>query len=294
MNISPLEPNRGKVAIVPAADYQEASDTINAFAVANGFHYQQSDPEVIKYSSAKRRSSPAWFGMTGFFAGKQINHVVNGSVYGFPMTMFLLTEKLTNGFTNQNNSKQQEEMYYRQQTSGVVRIKLPKFFPQVLLDSYKNDTWRGSVWASFRSNQLIPLEGDFADYFDVYSPHNVHLNTLVLLAPNMMEILKESSANFDVEFYGDEMVLFTRDLLYDPAVMSALDDALHEQLTYLARLLPSWNYQPVNPPFDVLRRGGTRGSTIRIGKWKILILTLVIFYYSSLLILIVAVNLLKN
>lgn len=291
MNINPLEPIRGKISIIPASDYKDASDAINTFAIANNFTYSTSDAQISEDCKATGRSTPAWLGMTGFFTGKQINHVIKGSVRGFPVSMFLMTERLTNGLSYQEgSSKQQKEQYYRQQTCGVVRVRLPKQFPQIVLDSYKNDTWQGSVWVSYRNDQLLQLESDFSDYFDLYSPRGLQLNTLVLLAPNMMQLLKNSSACFDVEFYGDELILFTRDLLYDPAVMAILDEALQMQLTYLERLLPSWNYQPVNLPFDTLRQGGTRGSTIRIGKRKIQVLSLVIILYASVIILILVLR----
>lgn len=50
------------------------------------------------------------------------------------------------------------------------------------------------------------------------------------LSPNFMRILMDSASTFDVEFFGDEMILATWDSVYDPVVMQVALNALNEQL----------------------------------------------------------------
>jgi hypothetical protein len=45
--------------------------------------------------------------------------------------------------------------------------------------------------------------------------------------------------------------------------------ALGAELEYLDRLLDSWNYQPINTPFDLLEKTRVDGNVIKIGGIRI-------------------------
>jgi hypothetical protein len=171
---------------------------------------------------------------------------------------------------------------------GVVRVKLPVVFPQVVLDSNKNDKFLSSMMG-FSEAQRIQLEGDFNKYYDLFAPKGLQVNVLSLLAPNMMQILKDSAGLFDVEFYGNELVLATRQPLYLTYTMKILDAALTEQLTYLTRLAQSWSYVPNKQPFDMLEKSFVSGGPqLKLGRFRIpghvqLLIILLTFFVPNII-----------
>lgn len=54
---------------------------------------------------------------------------------------------------------------------SIIRVLLPKPFPQLFLDSNKNDkSLVSAVPTSFKADQKLTLEGSFNEYFDFYAP----------------------------------------------------------------------------------------------------------------------------
>jgi len=85
----------------------------------------------------------------------------------------------------------------------------------------------------------------------------------------MMQILKNHSGLFDVEFNVHELILWTRKTMYHPENMKLLQNALSEQLAYMDRLSLSWNYTPIHKPIDILKKPNIGGSTLKIGRLRI-------------------------
>lgn len=273
MNISALQALSLKVPPYPPADGQPEVESIRAFARINGFQYYLKKPELIAYSWHDYKITPAWLGIAGIGAGKDAYNVVNGDYKGFPFWMFQMWDNLVDGDSYENPTTEQEAKFTKQQTTGIVRIQLPKVFPQVVLDSNKNDHIRSSVKTEYEKSQRLSLEGDFDDFFDLYAPISLQINVLSLLAPNLMQILKNYAGVFDLEFNGREMILMTNATLYDPTVMQALIDALDEQLPYMSNLLASWSYTPQVQPTDYLKKTLVAGRILKVGKWRISALT---------------------
>lgn len=259
------------------------TQAITNFADANNFTYQPIDNSLIENIAPGPRKSPAWHGMIGPFARKTTSHVIRGDYRGYPFVAFQLTESLTNGRVYRNPTPTQASAYFQQQTTGVVRLTLPKHFPQILLESVHNDkNGSTSTWVSYSADQRVSLEGDFDAYYNLYVPRGVQIPALQIIAPNFMRILMTSSKQFDVELYGNELIFITRDNLYDPDTISTLSSALDEQLPYFDRLLPSWSYQPSDNTFDTLTQNTLNGPGIRIGNLtlspaRFLVLIIVVF-----------------
>lgn len=269
MNIDALRELAGISPLFPASDDQREAATIRQFALDNGYTYELSNPVLVQHSWQDYKITPAWLGMVGIGFSKSAYHIISGQHSGYTFRMFLTWDNLANGYVYDNPTDEEKRKYALQQTTGVVRVGLPKRFPHIVLDSNKNDRISSSVATTYRRSQLLQLEGDFANYFDLYAPTGLHVNALTLLAPNMMQILKDHAGLFDVEFYGNEMVLMTKNRLYDPETMALLDRALTEQLQYLTRLMASWNYTPRVQPYDLLKKSVTTGRTLKIGKIRI-------------------------
>lgn len=229
---------------------------IAAFAADNGMAYAERVTENIGITqrTADWHHGAAWVG--GIVP--VLVHEVSGTIAGLP-TKFCLSYK---DFGTPDSTE-----LVRQ---SVIRVSLPKLFPQLVLDSNKNDRSHGSsINASFHADQKLTLEGNFESYFDFFSPRGLQVDALTVLAPNFMEILMTSAVDFDVEFYGRELVLITNQPLFTPQVIAAAEQALQTQLTYLNQLMKSWDYQPNHQPFDMLERSTVSGSVLKIGSYRI-------------------------
>lgn len=234
------------------------SKIIADFAQANNMTYV-ARPDDIVYSPKPR---PAWVGPLIPATAPAYVHRVRGSLQGYEISFFL--EYAASPVQTRGSD------YVALRKRSIVKVRLPKIFPQVVLDSHKNEPgYISSFPTTIKSDQKITLEGDFGTFFDFYAPHNLQVNTLTLLAPNFMQILMNSASTFDVEFFGDEMTLATWENIYDPAVIQVAFDALSEQLAYIDRLVASWNYEPLKPPFDTLKYTYFSGETIKVGKLHI-------------------------
>jgi hypothetical protein len=163
--------------------------------------------------------------------------------------------------------------------SGIISVKLHKVFPQIVLDSNKNDKFFMKIRSTgVDRSQKIDLEANFSEYFDLYAPKGINANTLSVLAPNFMQLLIDASSTFDVEVYGDRLYLITQDPLYTARVMNEALDALREQLAYMKHLEISWSYKPLAQPFDVLKRSDKILSTpysFKLGPYRINIFVLI-------------------
>lgn len=95
-------------------------------------------------------------------------------------------------------------------TFGVVRLKLPRKLPHILLDSKKNNFFiLTNLPGNFTSDQKLQLEGDFNNYFTVYAPLNYQRDALYILTPELMAILVEKGEEYDFEVVDDNLFIYT-------------------------------------------------------------------------------------
>ncbi len=268
MNTTSLQPLLNTVPLYPPSENTPEVAAIRQFAQDNAFTYQSVAPEMIEYSHHTNATNPGWVGAMSPMLPKQVAYnAVTGRYEDYNLQMFSLYNPMTNGnAAYEDPTEEQARAYVAQQSLGIIRIQLPKILPQVVLDSIRNDGGQSTIPTSFKRNQRLQLEGDFDSYFDLYAPLGLQVNVLTLLAPNAMQILKDHAGMFDIEFYGNEMIVVTKFALYDPATMKALNEFLSEQMPYITRLMGSWNYTPKKTPFDMLDREFIQGTSIRIGN----------------------------
>jgi len=263
LNIQTIEQAIGQVSgsssVWERLQIDEADSKVIAdFAQANNMSYVARPHDVVNNSKLQ----PAWVGPWIPATAPVYVHQVAGNLNGYPV-MFLLEYGASAVQTRGDD-------YVKLRKRSIIKVKLPKVFPQVVLDSYNNEPgYISSFPTTIKSDQKVALEGDFNNFFNLYAPHDLQINVLTLLAPNFMQILMNNASTFDVEFFGDEMILATWSPIYDPTVMKIALDALNEQLMYLDRLLNSWNYQPARLPFDTLHYTYFRGETIKVGRLRI-------------------------
>lgn len=88
-----------------------------------------------------------------------------------------------------------------------LEVLLPVALPHIYLDSRKAGGLR--VSAVLDERQLLQLEGDFNDYFNVFVPEPYADTALSILTPDVMLTLCEHAQTVDVEFYGSYLRIIT-------------------------------------------------------------------------------------
>lgn len=215
---------------------EQDNSLITSFATKNGMSYSPS-ADVHPRQYGKRL--PAWLGVQTRATQPIFVHETIGILYGYQAKFCVAYAPANNQNTRGTRTDNAAMESLRLTRKSIIRITLPKTFPQMVLDSNKNDkSYTSTIPASFKDDQKLTLEGDFAQYFDFYSPIGLQVNTLTVLAPNFMQILKDSAITFDVEFYGNELILVTRDPIYTPSLMHAALLALEAQLQYYGQTTP--------------------------------------------------------
>lgn len=248
-------------------------EPLQQFCKDNGFEYLGALGENYTSLGYDATMKPAWMRE---LASVQV-HGLRGTIEGYPITMFI--DRVATSYSGGEGSP--IIPYYS--SYGMVVVELSKVFPQLILDSNKNDKLLLKIRsANIKQDQRINLEGNFADYFDFYAPRGINANSLTVLAPNFMQMLIDASSVFDVEIYGNRMFIMTQDPLYTTRVMEEAMQALNEQLRYMHRLEQSWNYQPLVPPFDTLRKT-TLGNfySLKVGHFRIGLIQIIFMIFAA-------------
>ncbi len=90
---------------------------------------------------------------------------------------------------------------------GVIVIKMPKELPNIIINSKKNN-FVGN--ADIAGSQKLELEGDFNKYFDVYAPKDYERDLLYFMTPELMSLLVDSAADFDIELVDSELYFYSK------------------------------------------------------------------------------------
>ena len=111
-------------------------------------------------------------------------------------------------------------------TWGYVALRLPRRLPHMLLDAKGNNALFGAsnLPLTFSREQVLSLEGDFDRYFTLYCPKQYERDALYVFTPDLMALLIDESAGFDMEIVEDWMFLYRRGGLdtADPATLQTV------------------------------------------------------------------------
>ena len=144
-----------------------------------------------------------------------------------------------------------------------LEVPLDRPLPHVLLDSKRNDSFFGSTLPeAFRRSQVLSLEGDFDQHFTLYCPEGYERDALYLFTPDVMAVMIDHAADFDVEVIGDRAYFFvdrTVDLA-SPAFWTSVDAILDSIAPKLAR---------VSDRYTDERAAGDRAGLVRRGQPRV-------------------------
>ncbi len=99
---------------------------------------------------------------------------------------------------------------------GIIIIKLPRKLPHIIFDNKANNLLGDSSMVDVlpHSSQKVELEGDFNKYFDVYVPENYERDMLYFVTPELMALLVDEGAQYDIEVIGDELYIYDEKSFY--------------------------------------------------------------------------------
>ena len=166
---------------------------------------------------------------------------------------------------------------------GFMALHLDRKLPNMVLDSKANNGLFGgtNLPAAFAKNQILSLEGDFNKYFTLYCPKAYERDALYVFTPDLMALLIDNAAPFDVEIVDDWMFVYSATSFKseDPAVYQRLfqivdtvgTKALAQTDRYVDERVGDFHANYVAPGGQRLKRGVAVGSVVFIvlfiGTW---------------------------
>ncbi|MCA9323792.1 hypothetical protein KC992_01685 [Candidatus Saccharibacteria bacterium] len=94
----------------------------------------------------------------------------------------------------------------------VTVVTSSKIFPNLFVDSlYKDKFLYSSEFTHFHQSQKVALEGDYNDFFQLYAPKGLENDALVILTPDVMQLMKDELYINDFYSFGTSFTLKTNE-----------------------------------------------------------------------------------
>jgi hypothetical protein len=156
------------------------------FAMANNYHYrEQGSLEEIGAPYLQMGHS------------RYIEDIVNGTYKGCPIKFF-------NFYCTIGHGKNQQHISFT-----VCEIHYKTSLPRIFLDAHHHSLLTQDIFASFKNEEILSLEGDFNKYFTLYVPKGYEIEALQIFAPDVMAKLIDKSKLFSLEFIGDHLYIYS-------------------------------------------------------------------------------------
>jgi len=157
---------------------------------------------------------------------------------------------------------------------GFMALQLDRSLPHMVLDSKANNGLFGgsNLPATFSKDQVLSLEGNFNEFFTLYCPKQYERDALYVFTPDLMALLIDNVAPYDVEIVDRWMFVYSG-MAFDlrqPAVhqrlLSIVDTVGAKTLTqtdrYQDERITTFAENVVAPQGKRLRRGFSVGAII--------------------------------
>lgn len=98
----------------------------------------------------------------------------------------------------------------RNHTWHYIAVKLDRRLPNIVLDARANNGVFGSnLPHTLAGDQVLSLEGNFDDSFTLYCPSGYERDALYIFTPDLMALLIDNVALYDVEIVDDWMFFYS-------------------------------------------------------------------------------------
>ena len=88
---------------------------------------------------------------------------------------------------------------------GYIRVRVDRHLPHLYLRSQRSRKF-GATFGRF---QQFALEGDFGKHFRLYAPDGYERDALYIFTPDLMAVLIDEAAAFDIEFVGNDIYFYS-------------------------------------------------------------------------------------
>jgi hypothetical protein len=176
--------------------------TLDTFARANGFAFSP--------ASGAPHYTGAIFGLGA--RRQRLNNLVSVAGRAIDMGNYRYVTKSGKNSTTHN--------------WGYLALELDRKLPHMVLDSRANNGIFGgtNLPTFFAKNQALSLEGDFDKYFTLYCPKHYERDALYVFTPDLMALMIDEAAPFDVEIVDNWM------FVYSPKPFASRDPHVYQRL----------------------------------------------------------------
>lgn len=93
---------------------------------------------------------------------------------------------------------------------GYVLVPLVRNLPNMILDAKSNNLMGrlSNLPIALSKNAKLQLEGNFNNYFDLYVPEEYERDALYLFTPDVMAVLVDSGAAYDIEVIDNSLMIY--------------------------------------------------------------------------------------
>lgn len=108
---------------------------------------------------------------------------------------------------------------------GFLALRLDRAMPNIVLDAKANNPlFSSNLPITLDRTQILHLEGDFDQHFELYCPAEYEQDALYIFTPDLMALLIDEASPFDVELVDQWMFVYSSRPfeLIDPAVLQRL------------------------------------------------------------------------
>lgn len=174
---------------------------------------------------------------------------------------------------------------------GYIRVSLRRKLPHIVLDAKKNNAGIFGISLSnlpqtFNSDQTLSLEGDFDKYFTLYAPKQYERDALYIFTPDLMALLIDQSAQFDVEIIDDALYVYSSVpfQMQDPAVMKRILSIVDAVGTKMTKATARYADERVANAREV-NQVASEGARLKIGFPLVWSIAIIIFVVWNLIVL---------
>ncbi|MEO6115424.1 MAG: hypothetical protein ABIP33_03480 [Pseudolysinimonas sp.] len=108
---------------------------------------------------------------------------------------------------------------------GFLALHLDRAMPNIVLDAKANNSlFTSNLPITLDKKQILHLEGDFDQHFNLYCPTQYEQDALYIFTPDLMSLLIDEASPYDVELVDQWMFVYSSKLfeMTDPAVLQRL------------------------------------------------------------------------
>jgi hypothetical protein len=118
---------------------------------------------------------------------------------------------------------------------SVMVIEIPDVVSHFIFNSKLNNTANtGGNLEQYSKSQILGLEGNFSEFFDILVPNGDENDALTILSPNAMQYLLSDLASYDIEVVANKLLIYAYKIIDVTELQSIISKA--DRLVALLKL----------------------------------------------------------